>query len=166
MDRRLCGVALCAAWATACSGGTPSTENRGPEPPLTASIRARLTAPPIDEHERQVRTFFCFHGDDCPDEPEIRVPASRLLMLVEALGHDRDFFGFVDDEDRVLQVRYDGAHDSWVELPSPSEHGSHGCFLEATSLRAFVNSLPSAFTRDALPCTPTFEAWADDERVE
>ena len=123
-------------------------------------LTGRLTAPTSDPNERRVRAFYCFHESDClPDDPgTVLVPVSRLPLLIDALVWDRDFFGFIDDHDRILQVRYDDEHASWVEIPSNEEHGSWGAYMSEAELLAFVAALPTSFTGESIP-NAAFQAW-------
>jgi hypothetical protein len=137
-----------------------STSLSSPMPSPETRLTAQLTAPSADPNERPIRVFFCFHESEClgDDPSDVSVPVSRLGLLVDNLVWDRDFFGLIDDAGRILQVRYDAEHESWIEIVVEAQHGSYGRWMTRTELRTFVAALPSAFTPEVLPDS-TFTAW-------
>ena len=91
------------------------------------------------------RTVDADNPESCPD-------TSTILELLACLSTDGDFFGLVDEQNRVLQVRFEDVDlPYWLEIPRPDLGGSYGAHFSYEGAMAILGELPSHFPEEGFP---------------
>lgn len=106
-------------------------------------------------------TFYCIDSylEEVPSSDPIRmtldVPSQDFLPNMNVVG---DFFGVLDETGCVLQARYEGDDNFWIEIPQPSRGGSFGFFRSRDQSVELFRDLPIQF-REALESDMEFQHW-------
>ncbi|UAB68713.1 hypothetical protein INR79_09120 [Vibrio sp. SCSIO 43132] len=109
----------------------------------------------------EAKVFYSCHSSDdhIPSSNPIVIDKyTAVSVALQILREPDDFIGFIDSNERVLQVRFEESEQLWVEHPSPKHGGSFGKFIPYSELEALVINLPEKLHKMCLPGL-VFQSW-------
>jgi uncharacterized protein (DUF697 family) len=118
--------------------------------------------PDRDVKQPQYRVFYCLYDEEAELSADNATPMDVPDVYADLLGRlttDGDYLGIIDDDGNTLQMMYQADEDCyWVEIPSPENCGSYGCYMDLVHLVYLMETLPSRLAPEAIPGL-VFKAW-------
>ena len=103
--------------------------------------------------------YAVYQNNTHNDEPRVLTKKQVAEVAGEVPGQAKNFIGFTDSENTVIQFYVDSPGKIWVEIPSASEKGSYGTHLNLEQYLKLVAELSEPYSRYKKLLNLLFQPW-------
>ncbi len=106
--------------------------------------------------------FYCTYQNNESIEScnTIRVNDEEFHRITSnIIGHEKNFIGFVDDENTTLQFYVEPTDKVWIEIPETKENGSYGAYISNNQMQSIFRNLGQPYCNYKNELQLKFQAW-------
>lgn len=96
-----------------------------------------------------MQAFYCCYatGKQVPAQTPLTIPSDEYLSLAQrVLQKKGDFLGFIDAQDRTIQMMLEVNGGIVLDVPVPAQEGSYVKVIARDALDDFLLQLPTNFS--------------------
>lgn len=108
------------------------------------------------------KVFYSIYQMDkeVPSNQAAPIAKGKITTLLNNVSKgEKNFIGFIDNDDVTIQFYVDTLDKIWIEIPFPSEKGSYGKHVSVSEMHQIVSTLSPPYHQYKSKLNLHFEAW-------